>query len=139
MIEDSKKNIKEILRILYKIGGNTSMKLFFRVDSVDQLFNNYRLFIALVNYKSEEINKIKVSISQLNKVKLQLQEEYSKLEGFKESKRQRVRSMQGLRRVKLNYIKSINSDKKRYLQLRDELTYEASRINEVISGKRVKP
>jgi septal ring factor EnvC (AmiA/AmiB activator) len=138
LIEDSKNNIKEIIRILYKLGRDTNIKLFFQVDSVDQLFNNYRLFVSLVNYKSGEINKIKESIALLNTVKGQLQEEYTKLEGFKDSKRQRVRSMQGLRRVKLNYIKGINSDKKKYLQLRNELQYEASRINQVISGKRVR-
>ena len=137
-IEGSKKNLKEIIRLLYKIGNNSKLKLFLQVNSIDQLFNNYNLFLRLINYKAAEITKIRENILSLNKVKNQLEEEYSRLQEYRQLKENSIRNMRNLRRGKLNLVKKINNDKKQFLQLLVELNYEAARINEVISGKKVK-
>jgi septal ring factor EnvC (AmiA/AmiB activator) len=136
-IQDSKRNLKKIIRILYKIGGNTYLKLFVRIDNLDQLFQNYRLFIALINYKSEEIDKIKTNIQRLNAVKKELDEEYARISSLQEQKEQKVRAIGGLKHSKLQMMRKINSDRKNYLQMLDELEAEAARLNELIYGKKI--
>ncbi|MDQ1354529.1 MAG: Peptidoglycan DD-metalloendopeptidase family protein [Acidobacteriota bacterium] len=137
-IEESKEKLKKIMRILYKIGGNTYLKIFIRVDTIDQLFKNYHLFMSLIRYKSEEIDKIKANILLLNNVTMQLQAEYSKLQGFKQLQEQKMRNIRGLKQEKLNLVKKINADKDDHMQLLEELRYEAARLHEVLSGRKVK-
>jgi septal ring factor EnvC (AmiA/AmiB activator) len=137
-IEKSKKNLKKIIRILYKVGGNSYLKIFIRVDSIDQLFKNYRFFMALIEYKSDELNKLKENVARLNKVKEQLQTEYSNRKALNDLKEQNIRNISGFKRGKLNLINKINTDKSDYIRLLDELKLEAARLDEVISGKKVK-
>jgi murein hydrolase activator len=134
-IQKSKQNLVKILRILYKIGGNSYLKLFIRIDSLDQLFKNYRLFIALISYKSDELNKLKANILRLTHVKQELQTSHINLKQFQKIKEQKVQSIRNLKRGKLNIVRKINNDRKKYIQLRDELQNEAQRLNELIQGK----
>ncbi len=137
-IQKSKEILKKIIRILYKVGGNTYLRLFIRLDNFDQLFKNYRLFISLIQYKTGEINKVKENILRLNKIRKQLQEEYEALRNFKNLKVQKLRNLSYHKRDKLNLIKKITNDRKDYVQLLDELKYEAARLDKVISGKKMK-
>lgn len=137
-IEGLKKKLKKIIRILYKIGGNTYLKVFLHVETVDQLFKNYRMFVSLIHSKTDEINKLKKFIFRLNKVRKQLQEEYSKLHSFKQLQVQKMKNIKSLKQGKLYLIRKISNDKKKYMQLLKEIQYEAARLNEVISGKKVK-
>ena len=137
-IQKSKGNLKKIVRILYKIGGNTYLKLFVRIDTLSQLFENYQLFISLINYKSQEIDKIKKSLLRLKAVKEELQGEYDNLQKLQKLKEQKIRDTRYLKKSRLGLINKINNDRKNYLQLRDELQDEAARLNELITGKRVK-
>lgn len=137
-IEVSKEKLKKIVRILYKIGANTYLKIFIRVDTIDQLFKNYRLFMSLVRFKSEEIDKLKANILLLNNLRMQLQDEYAKLQGFKQLQEEKMRNIRGLKQEKLNLVKKINADKDDHVQLLEELKYEAARLQEVLSGRKVK-
>ncbi|MCU0286886.1 MAG: peptidoglycan DD-metalloendopeptidase family protein, partial [Acidobacteria bacterium] len=137
-IETSKEKLKKIIRILYKIGGNTYLKIFIRVDSIDQLFKNYRLFMSLVKFKSEEIEKIKANILLLNNIKMQLQDEYARFKGFKQAREAKMQSIRGIKLEKLNLVKKINTDKDEYLRMLEELRYEAARLQSVLSGHKVK-
>jgi len=137
-IQKSKQILKKIIRILYKVGGNTYLLLFIRVDNFDQLFKNYRLFISIIQYKSDEIKKVKENILRLNKIKRQLQEQYGTLRNFKNLRVQKLGNLSYLKQSKLNLIKKITNDRKAYVQLLDELQYEAVRLDKVISGKKMK-
>lgn len=137
-IEISKQKLKKIVRILYKIGSNTYLKIFIRVDSIDQLFKNYRLFMSLIRFKSEEMSKIKANILLLNNVRSQLQDEYAKIQGFKQLQELKMQNTRGLKQEKLNLVRKINADKDKYFQLLEELRYEAARLNGVLSGHKVK-
>lgn len=137
-IDKSKKVLKKIIRILYKLGANTYLKLFIRVDTIDQLFKNYRLFTSLIQYKTGEIEKVKRNILRLNEVKNQLQIEYASLKQLQNLKAQKLRNIRNFKQSKLNLINKINRDRQEYMQLLDELKYEAARLDEVISGKKVK-
>jgi septal ring factor EnvC (AmiA/AmiB activator) len=108
------------------------------VDNFDQLFKNYQLFISLIQYKTDEINKVKENILQLNKIRRQLQEEYDALRNFKNLRVQKLRNLSYHKRDKLNLIKKITKSRKDYVQMLDELKYEADRLDKVISGKKVK-
>jgi septal ring factor EnvC (AmiA/AmiB activator) len=134
----SKKNLKKILRILYKLGGNSYLKLFIRVDSLDQLFKNYRMFTALIGFKSEELEKLKTNVMRLNQVRQELQTSHDNLRALQRQKEQKIRNIRGHKRSKLNLVNKINNDRKKYLQLLDELRNEAARLNELISGKEVR-
>ncbi|MCP5051886.1 MAG: hypothetical protein GY940_32260, partial [bacterium] len=78
-IVKSRKNLEKILRILYKIGGNAYLKLFVQIDSLDQLFKNYRLFESLISNQSDELEKLKKNILSLNRVNRELQTSYTSL------------------------------------------------------------
>jgi septal ring factor EnvC (AmiA/AmiB activator) len=134
-IAGSKINLRKILRILYKIGGNSYLKLFIRVDSLEQLFHNYRLFTALIGRQSAELEILRTNINRLNQVKQELQASYDQLKSYQQKKEQKVRRIRSLKQGKLNLIGNINNDRKKYLQLLEELRGEASRINEIISGQ----
>jgi septal ring factor EnvC (AmiA/AmiB activator) len=137
-IRESKKNLKKIIRILYKIGGNTYLKLFLRIDNLDELFKNYRLFITLINYKTDEINKIKINISRLNQVKKELEEQYATIRSLQQQKEQKLRSIYNLKQAKLHLMRDINNDRGDYRRMLDELETEAARLNEIIYGRKIK-
>ncbi len=137
-IEKSKQNLEKILRILYKVGGNTYLKLFVRVDSLDQLYKNYRLFVSLVNYKADEINTIKKNIKRLNVVKTQLHTEQTNLVKLQKLQEKKLANIKRLRWNKKALIKKINSDRQKYIQMLDELSVESQHLTQIISGNRIK-
>lgn len=134
-IKKSNEKIKQLVRLLYKIGGNTYFKLFIRIDNLDQLFRNYRLFTSLINIHVGELQKVKRNMNELKKVKGQLVNEQKRLKDLKQMKDRNLRSIAGLKRQKFNLIMQINKDKTEYLTLLDELKYEAQSLNTLISGK----
>jgi murein hydrolase activator len=137
-IDKSKRNLKKIVRILYKIGGNQYLKLFLRIDNLDQLFANYRNFIALINYKTEELTKLRINIERLSIVNRELNERFTKLRDLQQSKEKKVRDIHRLKRSKIDIMKNIAGNRSKYRQLLDELENEAARLNEIIYGKKVK-
>jgi murein hydrolase activator len=94
--------------------------------------------MSLVRFKSEEIDKLKANILLLNNLRMQLQDEYAKLQGFKQLQEEKMRNIRGLKQEKLNLVKKINADKDDHVQLLEELKYEAARLQEVLSGRKVK-
>ena len=134
----SKENLRKILRILYKMGDNSYLKLLVRIDSFDQLFKNYRFFIVLVSYKSMELEKLKTNILRLTKVKQELQTSHNHLLTLQKQKEGKIRVIRSLKQEKLDLIKKTNNDRQDYLQLLDELRDESTRLNDMIYGKQTK-
>jgi septal ring factor EnvC (AmiA/AmiB activator) len=134
-IERSKKNLKLILRLLYKIGGNAYLKFFIRIDNLDQLFENYRLFISLIDYKADEINKLKVNIQQLLAVKKELEDYHANIKNLQRQKELKLQEIRNLKQSKMTLIHQINNDKDQYRRLLDELETEAAQLNKLIYGK----
>jgi len=137
-VRESKSNIRKALRILYKLGGSAQIKFFTRVDSFNELFRNYHLFASLINYKSDEINRLKNNIQKLEKIDLELQKEYAKLLRLKKEQEQKLRKITSLKKNKLNLIEKINSDRMSHTKLIDELKEEALRLNEIIRDEGIK-
>jgi septal ring factor EnvC (AmiA/AmiB activator) len=134
-IGESKKNLEQILRLLYKTGGNAYLKFFIRINNLDQLFENYRLFISLIDYKSDEINKIKVNIQRLLEVKKELEGYHANLKNLQRQKELKLRHIGGLKYSKMALIRKINNDRGQYMRLLDELETEAAQLNKLIYGK----
>ncbi len=109
---------------MYKVGGNTQLKLFSQVDNLDQLFRNYRLFSALIDFKSAELNKIKDLLLRLSKVRTELQEQHSRLKNLQRQKEKKLRSIRGLKKSKLDLMRKVNNDRGRFRKLLDELESE---------------
>lgn len=137
-VEKSKNNLRKILRVLYKIGGNTYLKLFIQVDNLDQLFHNYQRFNTLIKYKSEEIEKIKKNILLLNQVKNDLELARANLGKLQEQQEEKIRSIRNLKAEKLQLVQTINNDKDNFRQLLGELQSEEARLTELIYGTKVK-
>lgn len=137
-IDKSKKNLEQILRLLYKIGGNAYLKFFIRIDNLDQLFENYRLFISLINYKSDEINKLKVNIQRLLEVKEELEGYHTNLKNLQKQKELKLRDIGSLKYSKMALIRKINNDRNQHMRLLDELEAEAAQLNKLIYGKPLK-
>jgi len=134
-IDQSKTNLKQILRLLYKIGGSAYLKFFIRIDNLDQLFENYRLFISLIDYKSEEINKLKINIQRLLEVKKELEDDHAGLKNLQKQKELKLRDIRNFKHSKMALIHKISNDKGQYMQLLDELETEAAQLNQLIYGK----
>ena len=137
-IDKSKKNLEQILRLLYKIGGNAYLKFFIRINNLDQLFENYRLFISLIDYKSDEINKLKVNIQRLLEVKKELEGYHTNLKNLQNRKELKLRDIGSLKYSKMALIRKINNDRGQYMRLLDELEAEAAQLNKLIYGKPLK-
>ncbi len=137
-IDQSKKNLKQILRLLYKIGGNAYLKFFIRINNLDQLFENYRLFISLIDYKSDEINKLKVNIRRLLEVKKELEGYHENLKNLQRQKELKLRDIRNLKQSKMALIRKINNDRDQHMRLLDELETEAAQLNKLIFGKPLK-
>jgi septal ring factor EnvC (AmiA/AmiB activator) len=134
-IDQSKTNLKQILRLLYKIGGNAYLKFLIRIDNLDQLFENYRLFISLIDYKSEEINKLKINIQRLLEVKKELEDDHASLKNLQKQKELKLQDIRNFKQSKMTLIRKINNDKDHYMRMLDELETEAAQLNKLIYGK----
>ncbi len=133
-IEHSHHKIRTLVRILYKVGGQTYLKLFTRVNSMNQLFKNYQYFLSLIKLQMGELDKVKKNMKALEEVKSQLEVQQGRLVTLKREKDTALRNIASLKRQKLDLIKKINKDKQEYSTLLDELKYEADNLNQMISG-----
>lgn len=137
-INRSKADIKKVIRILYKFGSNAHMKLFTNIDSLDQLFRNYRLLLSLIDSNMREINIVKEKIGQVERLKTGLEIEYQRILKFKNEKMAALEKMRAIKNEKLLLISNINKDKSNYLRMLDELKYEADRLNQLIHKQGIK-
>lgn len=137
-IAKSRDNLRKMIRVLYKLGGNTYLKIFIRIDSIDQLFKNYRLFAVLIGYKAKEIDRIKENIKKLNAIKAQLLKDHDTIQLLKIQQDQKIFNIRNFKQNKLKLLQNINNDRQDFLQLLDELKLEAERIGQVMEGKKSK-
>jgi len=114
------------------------MKFFTRVDSFNELFKNYHLFVSLINYKADEIEKLKTNILKIEKIDKELNSEYARLEDLHNAQEQKIQKIRDFKQEKLNLVAKINNDRLSYTKLIDELKNEAARLNEVIQGQGIK-
>ena len=134
-IQDSRENIKKMLRIIYKLGSNSYIKLLSSINNLDELFKNYQFLVTLIDQNLNAINSIKKKLLQVQKLKNELENEYGNILNLKNSRVKKLRDMKRIKGDKLKLISVINTDKSNYLRHLDELRFEAERLNQLIYKK----
>jgi septal ring factor EnvC (AmiA/AmiB activator) len=134
-IRYSQDNVRRILRVLYKMGELGYVKLFININSLDQLFRNYRLIVSLMDDKVMEIRAIRVGLAQLQKIKAELQSELDRLAGLKEQKAGKLARLRGLKQEKLDMIARINQQRDLNSRLLDELKIESENLTRILDRK----
>ncbi len=131
-IERSRKGIKKAVRILYKIGKAGKFKIFSNIKDINQMFQNYYLFISLINKKIEEIGKIKVYLVKLLSIRKELEKEKLHLGNLKKKQTKKINEILNAKRAKTDFIEKINSDRRRHLSMLTELKTEAKRLTNLM-------
>ncbi|MCK4943460.1 MAG: peptidoglycan DD-metalloendopeptidase family protein [Candidatus Aminicenantes bacterium] len=131
-IEKSKDDIKKMIRILYKLGTNAYLKIFTKINNLDQLFKNYQYLVILINYNMTAINLVKQKILKVEALKNDLKVEYSNVLNLKKIKNSKLLRMKSIKAEKIQLISAINQDKSNHLRLLDELKYDAERLNQLL-------
>jgi len=134
-IRYSQDNVRRILRVLYKMGELGYVKLFININSLDQLFRNYRLIVSLMDDKVLEIREIRRGIVKLQRVRAELQVELDRLGGLKNEKAGKLSRLRGLKQEKLDMIARINQQRELNSRLLDELKGESENLTRFLDEK----
>jgi septal ring factor EnvC (AmiA/AmiB activator) len=134
-IRNSLDNVRRILRVLYKMGELGYVKLFININSLDQLFRNYRLIVTLMDDKVNEVRAIRTGLERLQKIKAELQAELDRLTGLKNQKAGQLARLKGLKQEKLDMIARINQQRDLNSRLLDELQQESENLTRVLDEK----
>jgi septal ring factor EnvC (AmiA/AmiB activator) len=138
-IRSSQDKVRRILRVLYKMGELGYVKLFLNINSVDQLFRNYRLIVSLMDDKVMEIREIRLGIVKLQRVQAELKAELDRLARLQDEKAGRLSRLRGLKRDKLDMIARINQQRDLNSRLLDELKTESENLTRLLDQKSVAP
>jgi len=131
-INNSRDNIAQALRVLYKLGRSAYVKFFTKVESINDLFRNYQLFAALVNYKSTEIENLRKDVAALNRINRELQLDIGNLEVLRRRQEEKIAHVANLKRRKQILVDRINNDKRQHFSLLEELKAEAKSLDAMI-------
>lgn len=134
-IQGSRENIAKALRVLYKLGRIAYLKFFLRVETFDDLFRNYRLFTALIDYKADEIKGLQTNIRALEKLDNELKEQHRGLLVLKGQEEEKIKSIGRIKQEKEDLLASINSDRNAYVKLLAELKEEAASLDDMIKTR----
>ena len=134
-IRNSQDNVRRILRVMYKMGELGYVKLFININSLDQLFRNYRLIVTLMDDKVMEIRSIRVGIARLQKLQAELQAELERLAGLKNQKAGKLSRLKGLKQEKLDMIAKINRQRDLNSRLLDELKKKGEQLTRILDQK----
>jgi septal ring factor EnvC (AmiA/AmiB activator) len=137
-IEKSKENIKKMIRIIYKLGVNAHLKIFAKINNLDQLFKNYHYLVSLINNNMTAINEVKEKILKVETLKEKLEVEYANILNLKNMKNNKLMRMKSIKAEKIQLISSINQDRSNHLRMLDELKYDAERLNQLLFRKGIK-
>jgi septal ring factor EnvC (AmiA/AmiB activator) len=132
-IEKSKENIIKMLRIIYKLGVNAHLKIFAKINNLDQLFKNYHYLVSLINNNMSAINEIKQKIFTVESLKEKLEIEYANIQKLRKLKTNKLMRMKGIKAEKIQLISDLNQDRSNYLRMLDELKYDAERLNRLLN------
>ncbi len=134
-IRNSQDKVRRILRVLYKMGEMGYVKLFININSLDQLFRNYRLIVSLMDDKVMEIREIRQGVVKLQRVRVELQSELDRLHRLKNEKAGKFARLKGLRQEKLDMIAKINLQRDLHSRVLEELKDESENLTRILGQK----
>jgi len=133
-INVSREKIKKILRILYKLGPDVSIKIFTHIENLEQLFRNYRFFKILIDTNMKEIDKLKENINKLVVIENQIKVKNSELIKLRDDRKKKMAILISIKRDRLKIIKNINKKRDYHLRMLREFKLEAKRLKDLIKG-----
>jgi len=134
-IRSSLEKVRRILRVLYKMGDLGYVKLFLNIGSVDQLFRNYRLIVALMDDKVMEVREIRQGIVRLQKLQAELRAQLQRLAALRAEKAGKLARLRALKQDKLDMIARINQQRDLNARLLEELKTESENLTRVLDQK----
>jgi septal ring factor EnvC (AmiA/AmiB activator) len=134
-IRNSQDKVRRILRVLYKMGEMGYVKLFININSLDQLFRNYRLIVSLMDDQVMEIREIRQGVVKLQRVRAELQSQLDRLLRLKNDKSGKLARLKGLRQEKLDMIAKINQQRDLNSRLLEELKNESENLTRILDQK----
>ncbi len=112
--------------------------MLFNIKSLNQLFKNYHLFLTIVNYNIEEIEKVRKYLINLEIVKSELEKEYLEQKKLRKNEEKKLAEIVFHKNTKLAFISKVNNDKKKYMDMLKELNEEAKKLTALIEKKTYK-
>ncbi|MBN1196628.1 MAG: peptidoglycan DD-metalloendopeptidase family protein [Candidatus Aminicenantes bacterium] len=131
-LEHERVRVRKVARYLYKLGGQSYLKLFLRVESLDQLFHNYHLFMILIRHHLDQINAVRSKTQELDAVNRDLDSQQTQLIKRKQSHQDAIRRLDALRAEQNKAISQVNRDRNTYLRLLNELRARAGELEDLI-------
>lgn len=131
-LEAERSRVRKVTRYVYKLGGQSYLKLFLRVDSLEQLFHNYHLFMILIRHHLAQIRSVRLKTNQLKSVNQELDQQKTELDTRKQVHRDAIKRLDALRVEQKNAVSRVNRDRITYLRLLAELRARAGELEELI-------
>lgn len=131
-LEHERIRVRKVARYLYKLGGQSYLKLFLRVESLDQLFHNYHLFMILIRHHLDQIHAVRLKTRELEEVNRELDSQKERLNQRKQSHQDAISRLDALRAEQNKAISRVNRDRNTYLRLLNELRARAGELEDLI-------
>jgi septal ring factor EnvC (AmiA/AmiB activator) len=133
-IDENRKNLRNVLRILHKMNDNPHLKILLKLESINQLFKNYHYFLIIIDSGYKKIQIFNDLIQQETVLKTELDKEKNAIGQLLKLKKDQMSHIVELKQNKLKYIQKINEDKSSNQQLLNELKLEAEKLNELLNN-----
>jgi len=124
--------VRKVARYLYKLGGQSYLKLFLRVESLDQLFHNYHLFMILIRHHLDQIHSVRKKTQKLEQVNRELDGQQQQLSRREQAHQEAIQRLDALRSQQKEAVSRVNRDRSTYLRLLNELRARAGELEDLI-------
>jgi len=131
-LEAERSRVRKVTRYLYKMGGQSYLKLFLRVESLEQLFRNYRFFMILISRHLEQIRGVRRKTEQLAALNRELDGQKNELARRRQAHRDAIKRLGSLQAEQKRAVSRVNRDRGTYLRLLSELRSRAGELEDLI-------
>ena len=132
-IQESKKRLKKVLRIMYKSNSQPAILFFIRISSFNHLYMHYMYFVKIFDYKSSQISHLKQQITKVASIEKQLYEELEALKGIKLESENTLKKIQKNKAEQLQLMEKVNNDYSYFSQMLEELKSQSAELDKVLS------
>ncbi len=131
-IASSREQMRRVLRVLYKAGGEGTLRALLNVRDFQQLFTNYHLISRLLDSDFDQIRQLKREMARLAQLTGELLARESRLTGLQKEQQRQIAELRQARSAKLLLIERVNRDRQSFLQWLDELQEQAGQLDRIV-------
>jgi len=131
-IAHSRGQMRRVLRVLYKAGGEGTLRVLLNVRDFQQLFTNFHLIDRLLDADFDQIRQMKGAMAQLAQVERELLAKETRLATLRGDQQRQVAELRRVRGEKLQVIQRINRERQTFLQYLDELRDQAEQLDQIV-------